>query len=729
MNFKIINESYEIISGRFGKILKLTDSSINEKTKYVAKIQKKGDISDLELKALKKIRNNGCIDNLLCLLHNFKYNDNFDISVTGYIDGIPIDDFAENLEYDDLLYIVYQCINTLDYLHNKLNIIHGDINPKNIMINPDNNVVTFIDFGMSCTDEKICKIMGGNIDYISPKLREKKIISFDDYKFEDIFSLGMVLDDFLKANDYLDLSELSELVNLMTNKDKRISLQKLKDDDIFEDVRQNYKFTKSSEIQLSREDIENLENVIRRYIDQNPLEFEFKQTGGSYRTRLVLPRTLSLKYLSFLNSNVGKFLLEKAIGETDPQNLRRSYIIYARDSNNERRTAFHLLVIYLDNIHENTNPNLIKKLKELSIDDFKQIYFEPKLRQLTTFRSRNRMVVSSTLPSIEETATETETTETDTETEIETETDTTPTTTTTPTVVPASTSVSALPTLPTLRQFNLFQRSAEADFEEDIPESNFTKSYAVTKDDIKDTFISKDEYDNSCSNSLSESEMTDDRKWMSQNCQSCYDIVSLENYSEDSVSSGDLMSIKIYNPQNRRFGKGLCTLRSDVKEALRSDLNAPKFFNIFSIYRQKNMNVRPDANGLNTVPTSKLVVKLNLSTPLYVTVTSVVKLLKSKDKVLYAMPMYNNTRRRVGDIYGYKLAVIPGQMIYKLFTREEIEEGQRNKRQWLVDNTDFALELKVTYHIEELLNKSYSDSDFKKEIVGNIIRYLMSLSP
>lgn len=94
------------------------------------------------------------------------------------------------------LEIAVKIIQTLEYLHTK-NIIHADVNPKNIVYNSQNKKVQLIDYGYSIINNNlrfysdISLGTSGNIQYMSPEQtgRTRQRIDFRS----DLYSFGMTM--------------------------------------------------------------------------------------------------------------------------------------------------------------------------------------------------------------------------------------------------------------------------------------------------------------------------------------------------------------------------------------------------------------------------------------------------------------------------------------------------------------------------------------------------------
>ncbi|MGB7443653.1 MAG: AAA family ATPase [Coleofasciculaceae cyanobacterium] len=100
----------------------------------------------------------------------------------------------------EILQISLKIADSLGFLHRD-NIIHKDINPSNIVINPDQELVKIIDFGISSvlrrenTSLKSPKVLEGTLAYMSPEQTGRMNRSLD-YR-TDFYSLGITLYELL----------------------------------------------------------------------------------------------------------------------------------------------------------------------------------------------------------------------------------------------------------------------------------------------------------------------------------------------------------------------------------------------------------------------------------------------------------------------------------------------------------------------------------------------------
>lgn len=260
-------------------------------------------------------------------------------------------------------------------------------------------------------------------------------------------------------------------------------------------------------------------------------------------------------------------------------------------------------------------------------------------------------------------------------------------------------------------------------FEEDTIISD---TLSVSSNSLSDELIT-DNTEESCA-SLDNSE---ESNWIKSQCNVCQSLITLDEYTSEDYF--DLTSIKIYNVASGKFGKGQCILRTDVQGMLSSDLDneLPKY--IYTIYKQRqgiSLDDSDSRRGLGTSPTENLVIQLNLGlSTIFVTLGSIYTLFTSTDKVLYAAPLYNGLRRRIGNLQGNLMIVganhgqVPGFLVYKLFTREDIESGVNIQ----VEELDFDLPLNICRNLSTMLNGANNPNDMRLALTNELITYLVEL--
>ncbi|MCB1144263.1 MAG: diguanylate cyclase [Leptospiraceae bacterium] len=111
-----------------------------------------------------------------------------DIGAESFTDLIP----QKNLSIDSFLKLSISIVESLIHLHSK-NIIHKDVNPSNIIWNPDTNQIKLIDFGLSSyiqqnLDSTSMDHLEGTLAYISPE-QTGRISRGLDHR-TDLYSLG-----------------------------------------------------------------------------------------------------------------------------------------------------------------------------------------------------------------------------------------------------------------------------------------------------------------------------------------------------------------------------------------------------------------------------------------------------------------------------------------------------------------------------------------------------------
>lgn len=159
----------------------------------------------------KTIENSGVIRYLECLLINSK-----PVIITEDFDAISLKEFRESgeLSIDRFLGIAIQLASALDVIHSK-NVIHRDIKPKNIVINPQTDEIKLIDFGISTHADVgeqvdfVSESLEGTLQYISPE-QTGRMNRKVDYR-TDFYSLGVTFYEILtgsypfKTEDELEL--------------------------------------------------------------------------------------------------------------------------------------------------------------------------------------------------------------------------------------------------------------------------------------------------------------------------------------------------------------------------------------------------------------------------------------------------------------------------------------------------------------------------------------------
>lgn len=121
-----------------------------------------------------------------------------------------------NFELADILGLASKIITIIGYIH-AANIMHKDINPSNIVMNPQTGEVKIIDFGISTIlsrENPVIRnpdILEGTLPYISPEQTGRMNRSID-YR-ADYYSFGVTLYEFLTGSLPFEKKDALELVH------------------------------------------------------------------------------------------------------------------------------------------------------------------------------------------------------------------------------------------------------------------------------------------------------------------------------------------------------------------------------------------------------------------------------------------------------------------------------------------------------------------------------------
>ncbi len=135
-----------------------------------------------------------------------------------YLEGVPLRqmlDSTKKMSFTKTLDILLQVCYGLEYAH-KYGIIHQDINPKNIFVQPDGGV-KIIDFGLACrigsVDENF--LFPGTIYYISPEQIKGNPVD----ERTDIYSLGITAYEMVTGTLPTVGNDMKILINWHLNED------------------------------------------------------------------------------------------------------------------------------------------------------------------------------------------------------------------------------------------------------------------------------------------------------------------------------------------------------------------------------------------------------------------------------------------------------------------------------------------------------------------------------
>jgi len=192
-------------SGNFGAVYLATDSN---GVSYAVKQINKSSIKNKKF-IINEVKINSIVnhENIVKCLH--VYEDLKTISfILELVESGDLFNFIKNfpgghLNKEIALDFIIQILETIDYLHNTMNICHRDIKPENFLVCFEHNSIIpkikLIDFGLSCfipEDNFMSDIVGSPL-YQAPEMLETGKYS----KMVDLWSVGIILYNMLTGCD------------------------------------------------------------------------------------------------------------------------------------------------------------------------------------------------------------------------------------------------------------------------------------------------------------------------------------------------------------------------------------------------------------------------------------------------------------------------------------------------------------------------------------------------
>ncbi len=112
--------------------------------------------------------------------------------VMSYIPGLTIEKIVEKvgkLPAEHVAWITERVLNALSYIHHN-GVVHGDIKPQNIIVQPEKHMATVVDFGLSMIKPTIDSVSKGHTEVYAPpeEIEGKPIVPESDF-----YSLGMTM--------------------------------------------------------------------------------------------------------------------------------------------------------------------------------------------------------------------------------------------------------------------------------------------------------------------------------------------------------------------------------------------------------------------------------------------------------------------------------------------------------------------------------------------------------
>lgn len=150
--------------------------------------------------------------------------------------------------------------------------------------------------------------------------------------------------------------------------------------------------------------------------------------------------------------------------------------------------------------------------------------------------------------------------------------------------------------------------------------------------------------------------------------------VMLMPYEESDYNN--ILIVYVLN-QSNKFETATCITKDELKSFLLSDIDVKDGpTNLMSIYTTPKY-AEEFLTGVSGKPTGRIVVRLPQN-QIYVTSGSIKRMLINNVKKWYALPLFGGKRRRIGNlrgIFGSSMnhGQVPGFVVYKLYTEEEIK--------------------------------------------------------
>ena len=128
-----------------------------------------------------------------CIVTTLGFEENTPVGpalILEYIEGVSLDEYIATHPTDSATdSIIDDILDGVDYLHHR-GVIHNDIKPSNIVVNP-HGAARIIDFGLSISDDSAYKgCMGGSQGYSAPEIMAGKGPAG---AASDIYSIGLLI--------------------------------------------------------------------------------------------------------------------------------------------------------------------------------------------------------------------------------------------------------------------------------------------------------------------------------------------------------------------------------------------------------------------------------------------------------------------------------------------------------------------------------------------------------
>jgi len=187
------------------------------------------------------------------------------------------------------------------------------------------------------------------------------------------------------------------------------------------------------------------------------------------------------------------------------------------------------------------------------------------------------------------------------------------------------------------------------------------------------TMLKENYLKNTCNYNL----LNENLNYLNNNCNNCEGIYG--EYNDSDID--ELVTIKFLNSE-KQYEKGICFTKSEFRDYVHSSYNEENPSNIQAIYTKplKPQKIEDYISGMTSKATGRIVIKIPSEFSPFVTLNCAHKILQNNDnKIWYALPLFGGKKRRIGGIQSQLIVSgnhgqTPGYIIYKLYTKEEINQ-------------------------------------------------------
>lgn len=187
-NYEVLKQIGE---GGFGRTYEARHMLLDEKACLKQNINLTKEDAEL-LKREAKLLWNVYHYSLPAMRDFFKTSDGSYIIAMSFVEGKTLDKIIQKhnaLHPEEVCWISQRLLNALHYLHNK-GVIHGDVKPPNVIIQPKEHNAVLVDYGLaSLHPTRVSKAIGYTPVFVAPEIVENK----PPIPESDLYCLGLTM--------------------------------------------------------------------------------------------------------------------------------------------------------------------------------------------------------------------------------------------------------------------------------------------------------------------------------------------------------------------------------------------------------------------------------------------------------------------------------------------------------------------------------------------------------